>query len=92
MFGGNSNTVTLVYAPIDAPEMQYSVHGESVDEVVRRLFDAYGLHGDLVVEPLSDGETVFRNVTQVFAAEMNNTFDDIEATWEESGRVVIRGI
>lgn len=83
--------VTLVYTPIEAPEVEYSVEGGSVDDVAARLFDAWSLHGDIVVQPFEQDGTTFRNVTQVFAQALNNMFDDIDAAWEESGRIVIRG-
>ena len=86
------SSVTLVFSLIDSPDVAYSVEGGSVDEVVARLYDACQLHGDIVLEPFSDGQTTLRNVTQVFAQGLNNAYDDIEATWEESGRVVIRAI
>jgi hypothetical protein len=85
-------SVTLVFSLIDSPEVEYSVEGGSVDDVVVRLYDACQLHGDIVLQPFSDGQTTLRNVTQVFAQGLNNAYDDIEATWEESGRVVIRAI
>lgn len=83
--------VTLVYTPIEAPEVEYSVEGGSVDDVAAWLFDAWSLHGDIVVQPFEQDGTTFRNVTQVFAQALNNMFDDIDAAWEESGRIVIRG-
>jgi hypothetical protein len=89
MTGGR---VSLVFAPIDAPDVQYSVEGGSIEDVVQALYDACQLHGDLVVEPFSDGTTTFQNVTQVFADGLNNAYDDIDATWEPSGQVVIRSI
>lgn len=83
-------TVTLVFAPLEAADVQYAVEGDSVDEIVQRLYDACQLHGDIVVEPFAGEGATFRNVTQVFAQGLNNTFDDIDATWEDSGRIVIR--
>lgn len=83
--------VTLVFSPIEAPEIEYSVEGGSVEGVAAHLFDAWSLHGDIVVQPFEQDGATFRNVTQIFAQELNNTFDDVEAIWEESGRVVIRG-
>ncbi len=83
--------VTIVYSPIDAPEVEYSVEGSAVEDVANSLYDAWSLHGDIVVQPFAQGETTYRNVTQIFAQELNNSFDDVDATWEESGRIVIRG-
>ena len=92
MTNPDNASVVLIYSLIDSPEVEYSVEGGSVDEVVAQLYDACQIHGDIVLEPFSDGQTTFRNVTQVFAQGLNNAFDDIEATWEESGQVVIRAI
>ncbi len=86
----SSGQVTLVYAPIDAPEVEYSVQGDSMDGVVAQLFNAWSLHGDIVVQPFEQDGTVLPNITQIFAQALNNTFDDIDAAWQETGEIVIR--
>ena len=88
----SSGQVTLVYAPIDAPEVEYSVQGGSVDEVVAQMFNAWSLHGDIVVQPFEQDGAILPNITQIFAEALNNTFDDIDATWNETGQIVIRGV
>lgn len=84
-------TLELTFAPLGSANLN-SIQATSIEEAVLRLYQAYQLHGDIEVEPLTDGGKEFRNVTQVFAQGINNTFDDVEAEWEETGRLIIRGL
>ena len=90
MTHSGDTTVVLVFSPVDAPDVQHAVEGGSVEEVATRLYDAWSIHGEIVVEPFTDGTTKFPNVTQVFAQELNNTYDELDAIWEDSGRIFIR--
>ena len=85
-------TLELFFAPVGSSNVMNSIQATSIEEAVLSLYHAYQLHGDITVEPLTDGGQEFRNVTQIFAQGINNTFDDVEADWEPSGRFVIRGV